>query len=62
LDIAATRFALPRGRLANFLDDVRPKIDRFADVIDREIGLCPDYAALISVATNELTRLAPVGR
>jgi HD-like signal output (HDOD) protein len=62
MDVAATRFALPRRRLANFLDEVRPKIDRFAEMIDREIGLCPDYAALVSAATDELTRLAPVGR
>jgi eukaryotic-like serine/threonine-protein kinase len=62
LEIATTRFALSRDRLANFLDDVRPKIDRFAEMIDREIGLCPDYASLLSAATTELSRLAPARR
>jgi HD-like signal output (HDOD) protein len=62
LGIAATRFALPRARLATFLDEVRPKIDQFAEMIDREIGRCPDYTSLLSAATNELTRLAPARR
>jgi HD-like signal output (HDOD) protein len=55
LEIAATPFGLLRGKLADFLDEVRPKIDRFAETINREIGFCPDYASLLSVATNELT-------
>ena len=62
LEIAATRFALAPERLAHFLDEVRPKIDRFAQTIDREIGLCPNYASLLSAATTELTRLAPARR
>ncbi len=60
LDLAATRFALPRDRLAFFLDTVRPKIDRFADMINREIGLCPDYGSLVSAASDELSHLARV--
>jgi eukaryotic-like serine/threonine-protein kinase len=62
LAIAANRFALPRGRLAEFLDAVRPKIDQFAETLNREIGLCPDYASLLTLATDELNRLAPTRR
>jgi HD-like signal output (HDOD) protein len=60
--IAATRFGFSRAKLADFLDEVRPKIDQFADMINREIGLCPNYGSLISVATDELSRLAPTRR
>jgi putative nucleotidyltransferase with HDIG domain len=62
LRIAASRFGFSRSRLAAFLEEVRPKIDQFAELIDREIGLCPDYASLMSVAAGELTRLAPARR
>ena len=56
LDIAAWRFALPMPRLADFLDGVRPKIDAFAEAMNREVGRCPDYGSLLSAATHELTR------
>jgi HD-like signal output (HDOD) protein len=62
LTVAAERFALPLGRLADFLDEVRPKIDQFAEVVNREIGICPDYATLLLTATDELNRLAPTHR
>jgi HD-like signal output (HDOD) protein len=62
LDIAANRFALPMPRLADFLDAVRPKIDAFAETINREIGRSPDYYSLLSAATDELWRLAPADR
>ncbi|MBN9120210.1 MAG: HDOD domain-containing protein [Planctomycetes bacterium] len=59
LTIATTRFGLTRGKLADFLDEVRPKIDQFAEALNREIGRCPDYGSLLSVATDELSRLSP---
>jgi HD-like signal output (HDOD) protein len=59
LAVAASRFRLPRGKLADFLDEVRPKIDQFAEALNREIGRCPNYASRLLAATNELTRLAP---
>lgn len=62
LAIAETRFSLPLSLLADFLDEVRPKIDQFAELLNREIGRCPDYAAMLSIATDELNRLAPAGR
>lgn len=61
LAVAAGRFGLTRGRLADFLGDVRPKIDQFAEALNREIGRCPDYAARLSAATDELSRLSPAG-
>lgn len=59
LTVAAARFGLPRGKLADFLDGVRPKIDQFAELLNREIGRCPDYASRLLAATDELSRLAP---
>ncbi len=59
LSIAATRFGLPRGKLADFLEAVRPKIEQFAETLNREIGRCPNYASRLLAATDELTRLAP---
>lgn len=58
LAVAADRFALPTAKLAEFLEEVRPKIDQFAGVIDRDIGHCPDFAALVLNGTAELARLA----
>jgi putative nucleotidyltransferase with HDIG domain len=58
LAVAAERFALPRAQLAEFLAEVRPKIDQFADLLNRDIGRCPDYAALLSAGETELVRLA----
>jgi eukaryotic-like serine/threonine-protein kinase len=59
LAVAVKRFGLTRGKLADFLDGVRPKIDQFAELLNREIGRCPDYASRLLVATDELSRLAP---
>lgn len=55
LAIAAKRFGLPRAKLADFLDEVRPKIDLFAESMNREIGRCPDYGSLLLVAERELS-------
>lgn len=61
LAVAAERFGLSRGGLADFLGAVRPKIDQFAEALNREIGHCPDYAGRLQAATDELSRLAPAG-
>jgi eukaryotic-like serine/threonine-protein kinase len=62
LAVAAERFGLSRGKLADFLDAVRPKIDQFAESLNREIGRCPDYASRLVAATDELSRLSPATR
>jgi HD-like signal output (HDOD) protein len=59
LAVASDRFSLPRPQLADFLDEVRPKIDQFADMMNREIGRCPDYASLLPITISELDRVAP---
>ncbi len=55
---AAKQFSLSAGALVDFLDVVRPKISAFAETLDREIGLCPDYASLLTTASAELSRLS----
>lgn len=57
LTVAEERFALPRPALAVFLDEVRPKIDQFAQSLDREIGRCPNYAKILDEGSAELLRL-----
>jgi HD-like signal output (HDOD) protein len=58
LAVAESRFALPRAELADFLEAVRPKIDDFAQLVNRDIGHCPNYGAILSAARAELSRLA----
>lgn len=58
LAVAADRFSLSRPQLAEFLDEVRPKIDQFAEMMNREIGRCPDYASLLPITIGELDRVA----
>jgi HD-like signal output (HDOD) protein len=58
LAVAAERFSLPRSELVDFLDEVRPKIDQFAEILNREIGHCPDYASLLPITIEELDRAA----
>lgn len=62
LAIAQKRFGLSVGGLAEFLAAVRPKIDAFAESMHREIGLCPNYAGLLTTALHELGRLSPAAR
>jgi HD-like signal output (HDOD) protein len=59
LSIAARRFRLDVADLADFLGAVRPKIDQFAEALNRDIGRCPNYAARLLAATDELHRLSP---
>ncbi|MDY3554330.1 HDOD domain-containing protein [Gemmata sp. JC717] len=59
LSVAGRRFGFSVGSLAEFLDTVRPQIRDFADVLNREIGRCPDYASLLTHAAAELSRGSP---
>jgi len=59
LAVAQKRFGLSVAALSDFLAAVRPKIDAFAESLHREIGLCPNYAALLNTAIHELGRHAP---
>ncbi|HEY1187926.1 MAG TPA: HDOD domain-containing protein [Gemmata sp.] len=61
LSVASRRFGFTLDALANFLDQVRPKIREFAEVLNREIGRCPDYASLLVTANAELARV-PLGK
>jgi HD-like signal output (HDOD) protein len=62
LAVAQKKFGLSVSALADFLAAVRPKIDGFAESLNREIGLCPDYSALLTNAIHELGRHAPDAR
>jgi eukaryotic-like serine/threonine-protein kinase len=62
LAVAHKKFGLSVAALADFLASVRPKIDVFAESLNREIGLCPDYAGLLTTAMHELGRIAPAVR
>lgn len=58
LSVAKRRFGFSVNSLADFLDVVRPKIREFADMMNREIGGCPDYASILVAASAELSRNA----
>ncbi len=62
LAVAQQKFGLSVAALAAFLASVRPKIDAFAESLNREIGLCPDYAGLLTTAMHELGRIVPAVR
>lgn len=62
LAVAQKTFGLSVAALAEFLAAVRPKIDTFAESLNREIGLCPEYARLLTTAVHELGRHAPSKR
>ena len=55
---AEGRFGLDRDGLVGFLEGVVPKVKEFARVIDRDIGECPDFAAVLTAGSEELAHLA----
>ncbi|MBX9626678.1 MAG: HDOD domain-containing protein [Gemmataceae bacterium] len=58
LATAEDRFGLDRDGLVRFLGGVVPKVKEFARVIDRDIGECPDFAAVLAAGSEELAHLA----
>ncbi|MBX9582467.1 MAG: HDOD domain-containing protein [Gemmataceae bacterium] len=58
LTAAEDRFGLARDGLVRFLEGVVPKVKEFARVIDRDIGDCPDFAAVLAAGSEELAHLA----
>lgn len=58
LAVADERFGMSRSALVEFLEAARPKIDRFAESLRRDIGYCPNYAGLLKAGADELARLA----
>ena len=57
LAVAEDRFSLPRTDLAEFLQEIVPKIDQFAKLLSRDIGNCPDYGAILTAGEDELLKL-----
>jgi HD-like signal output (HDOD) protein len=57
LDLASERFGLSGDVLVQFLRGVSPKVEAFAQLIDQDIGTCPDFGTVLATATDELARL-----
>lgn len=57
LQTARERFHLPRPALVAFLQNVAPKIEAFAAVLNQDIGQCPDYATVLAAGAAELVNL-----
>ncbi|MBP3956651.1 HDOD domain-containing protein [Gemmata sp. G18] len=57
LNTAKDRFHLPRPALIAFLQNVAPKIEAFATVLNQDIGQCPNYAAALAAGAAELVNL-----
>jgi eukaryotic-like serine/threonine-protein kinase len=57
LGAAEAQFGLPRPTLVEFLQQVVPKIESFASVLNQDIGQCPDFAAVLAAGAAELVNL-----
>jgi HD-like signal output (HDOD) protein len=57
LAIAKERFGMSLSDLAEFLDNVVPKIDRFAALINLDIGHCPNFPNVLSIRAEEMAKL-----
>ncbi|WP_020470240.1 HDOD domain-containing protein [Zavarzinella formosa] len=58
IEEAGTTFGMNKQEFMNFLKDVRPKIEAFAELLQVDIGQCPNYAEVVSLGCNELLRLS----
>lgn len=54
ITVARDSFGLRLTDLAAFLDGVVPKIDQFAALLNRDIGECPKFAALLRHVTADM--------
>lgn len=57
LALANDRFKMPQPALVAFLQGVIPKIDAFADLLNLNIGQCPDFARILCEGSEALVRL-----
>lgn len=58
LSTAQVRYNLPLPDLIAFLEQVVPKVDEFARLVNQDIGQCPDYAAVLAAGSAELVSLS----
>lgn len=57
LRTARERFQLSQAALIEFLQRIAPKVEAFANVLNQDIGQCPDFAAILAVGAAELVNL-----
>lgn len=57
LDTAQERYNLSRSDLVGFLESVVPKVDQFSQLINQDIGLCPDFPSILQTGSQELVNL-----
>jgi hypothetical protein len=58
LATAQNRYNLSQPELVTFLQQIVPKVDEFAQLVNQDIGQCPDYAAILAAGNAELVNLA----
>jgi HD-like signal output (HDOD) protein/tRNA A-37 threonylcarbamoyl transferase component Bud32 len=58
LKIAKDRFGLERPELESFLNQVRGKIEAFADLLRIDIGTCPNFTEVLAAGCQELIQLS----
>ncbi|MCC6418534.1 MAG: HDOD domain-containing protein [Gemmataceae bacterium] len=56
--LAGQWFGMDRDELGQFLEPLTPRIEEFAALLKVPIGPCHNYAAVLTSATEQLTRLA----
>ena len=57
LQTARLRYGLDRTDLDEFLAGVRPKIEEFSTILGVDIGIAPDFEALLAAGCEELVRV-----
>ena len=58
LQVARTRFGLDQASLATFLEGVVPKIRDLAEILQVDIGQCPQFSAIVAAGCDELVNLS----
>lgn len=62
IDEANENFRMDKAQFNRFLMNVRPKIEAFANLLNVDIGQCPNYTEVLSQGSIELHRLSLDGQ
>ena len=57
LHLARDRFSLSTGELEQFLKGIRPQVEEFANVLQVDIGTCPNFAEILAGGCEALIGL-----
>ncbi|MBY0459036.1 MAG: protein kinase, partial [Gemmataceae bacterium] len=58
MEVAKTRYQMPKPELVRFLKGITPKIAEFGELINRDVRDCPNFAEALAAGGQELVNLA----